>query len=114
MTISIAAIETDVASIFHAAVSRATILLNELTKGADAATAAVNALAKPAAAILTAVAPQDAAALGAVTGLVNLVDEAIDAVDSAVQGGVTISLPAELVTIWKNAKAGLLAFESVL
>lgn len=118
MSITIAQIETDVVSIFHAAIVRAKAFLSAVpgvvhTVVDDAQKAA--SVAEP---ILAAVAPQDLAALKAVEGILSTVDAAVQTashdVTSANSPGLTVTLPAELVALFKSAKDQLVKYESSL
>jgi hypothetical protein len=114
MSITIPQIETDAASLFHAALTRAETVLKAIPGAVDTIVTDADKLAAIAKPILAAVAPQDAAALTAVTGILNLVDSTVGAVAADASGGVTVTLPAELVALWKSSKAQLLAFEHSL
>lgn len=113
-SITIASIETTIADLFHAAITRVQTIGTALASVAGKAETAVNAAAPVAAAVLAVVAPQDVAAVAVAKAAMNALDAAVEAAGTSAAGGVTLSLPAELVADWKAAKAGLVAFESVL
>ena len=114
MSITIAQIETDAASLFHAAVARAQAFLKAVPGAVDTIVTDANQLAAIARPILAVAAPQDAAALDAVTGILNVVDAAVQAGAKDSSGGMTVTLPAELVALFANAKAQIVKYENSL
>jgi hypothetical protein len=106
-SITLASIETTVGHLFQAAAAF-------VVKAATTVATELKVIEPIALATVAAVAPQYSAAATVAISALNAIDGAVTAAGTAASGGVTVSLPAELVAAFQAAKAGLVAFESAL
>ena len=113
-TINIAAIETDVATVFHSAILRVEALTQKIPAAVHAVVTDAEQLAAIATPIVAAVAPQDVAALNAVKALLNAFDAAAQNLVPAADGSTAVTLPNQVIAMYNEAKAAVLAFENSL
>jgi len=108
--ITIASIETTVGNLFHAVAAKFSAIEAAVQTGVkdiDQAAPVVESIA-------TAINPAYGAAATVIVDVINAVDAALVAAEGSVAGGVTVSLPADLVADFKAAKAAILAAKAKL
>lgn len=108
--ITIASIETTVGNVFHTVAAEAA----KIVSGLHLVVADIDKEAPLIEAVITAINPAAGAAAQAVIGIMNAVDTAVGTAESDVAAPVTVSLPAELVSLFKSARASVLAYEKTL
>lgn len=104
MSLTIAGFETTVGMLFHKAAAfaqKVESVLHTAVKDADA-------VAPVAEAVLGVINPGYAVAAKAVVSIMDAVDAAVQAAGAQSSGGVTVSLPAELIADFQAAKAAIL------
>jgi hypothetical protein len=112
--ITLQSIETSVGDIFVAAVHRAQSFIHTVAADADVVVADVAKVLPFAQAILSKVAPQDAAALALFVQLINAINGALQSTDAAAQKNLADVLGDDVVGAFKGAKSALLKFENSL
>lgn len=109
--ITLQSIETTAGEVFHAVAAREASVAAELHK----LTLGLNTVAPEIIAGITAFfGPTGGGAAKAIIGIINVVDAADQAANSAIAGGVSVSVPAELMAIYRSAKAQILTYENAL
>ena len=105
MSLSVASAETTLGNIWHSVVAGAA----KVEAAVQSVVSEVDKAAPVIEAVVTAINPAAGAATTTVISLVDAVDAAVTAGGTAVQGGMTVQLPAELVAAFISAKAAILA-----
>jgi hypothetical protein len=104
MNLSIAGFETTVGNLFHKAAAFAAkveAVLHTVVKDVDS-------VAPTAEAVLTAINPGYGVAAKVIVTTMDAVDAAVQAAGTSASGGVTVSLPAELIADFNAAKTAIL------
>lgn len=112
--ITLQSIETTVGNVLATAVSRAKSLEHSVAGVVHTLITDAEKLAPTARTILSVVAPQDIAALDAVVGLLNVIDQAVQGLDGSVSSGVTVQIPQAALEAYAAAKSAVLSFENSL
>lgn len=108
---TLATTEASIKASVGAALHKIASIFSTVKTALDTAAADVNKIA-PAAEFITSLIPGGAgaaAAEAAIVAIINAVDAAVDAAGSQAAGGVTVSLPAQLVADFTAAKTAILA-----
>jgi hypothetical protein len=114
MKISLQAIETDIGTLLHTAAARvpeALAAAGHVAAEIEQDVAKVEPFAR---ALLTRLSPQNVAAEQAVVGIINAVASAVEQAGENASKGLSVSLVPELVAIFKDAMAKVLAYENSL
>lgn len=116
--INLPAIETDIGTIFHAAMTRFKNIVDSVTAFVDKA--AASPLGKLALSVAAKAAPTEAGAATAAIAVLNAFDVAVDATVGTVapaagtKVSITMEIEAELLADWQAAKKALVQFESTV
>lgn len=109
-TLTIASIETTIGKVFHSVAAEAA----KIAAGLHLVVADVDKAAPMIETVISAINPAAGLAAKAVIGIIDTVDAAVTSAQTDAAGGVTVTVPAELVALFKQTKTAVTAYESAL